>query len=310
MNKKHFKILSILISASLLISCAPIHKGTKQNQSESTAYNNIDFSNKYIYVDNNNSLCLKDKYSENIIVLSENVLEFKNSDKYLVFINKDFNGKSLQLYNISTGKSETLKSYYNEDFLVKDDYLFYIEENSICKVNLNSNEKESLVELSTNDVVLNFVNDTMLIFSYIKNSVPTSFSYNLTNGDCKEIATNSTNVIVLNDTIYGLDSNFNIFKVKSDYTLDTVSNYPILKFTIDADYLTYMDTKGSLITLDSKGNKRIISDSVIDFKRIGDNLYYISASSENTIFETQLTGRHKKAIIKNSSPILNLNFIN
>lgn len=294
----------------MFISCVPINKIDVDTQLEDMSYSNTVFSNKYIYIDSENSLCLKDINSEEIIVLNREVLEFKNSSDFLVFTSKDLNNKNLKIYNLKTAQEETLKDYYTEDFLVKDDYLFYIENNSIKKLNLNSKEEKTLIELGTNDVVLNFVDDKLLTFSYIVNSTPTTYSYNLNSGECKEIAKNSTNIVISNNIIYGLDSNFNIFKVDTNGNIDTVSNYPVLKFSIDSDYIVYIDTKGSLNTLDSRGNKRVISDSVIDFKRIGNTLYYISASSENKVLETQLTGRHKKVVLLNSSPMFNFNLIN
>lgn len=295
-----------MLSTSLFVSCYPLNKSAYEDISETQIQANVDFSNKYIYLNSDNSLCLKDIYSEDVTILSKDVLEFKKSNEYLIFINKDYDGKRLKSLDLRTGNIETLKDYYNEDFLVQNEYLFYLEDNKICKLNLNSKESEELVVLTTNDVVLNLVNDNVLVFSYMERSIPTTFSYDLNKKTSKKVATSSSNIVYLDGALYGLDSNLNIFKVNSDNTLDTISNYPVLKFTIDKDYMVYIDVNGSLITLDSKGNKRVIADSATDFKRIDNNLYYISASSKNTLFETQLTGRHKKAITNDSSPTLNI----
>lgn len=295
-----------MLSTSLFVSCSPLNKSVKEDISETQIQANVDFSNKYIYLNSDNSLCLKDIYSEDVTILSKDVLEFKKSNEYLIFINKDYDGKRLKSLDLKTGNVETLKDYYNEDFLVQNEYLFYLEDNKICKLNLKSKESEELVALNTNDVVLNLVNDNALVFSYMERSIPTTFSYDLTKKTSKKVATNSSNIVYLDGALYGLDSNLNIFKVNSDNTLDIISNYPVLKFTIDKDCMVYIDANGSLITLDSKGSKRVIADSATDFKRIDNNLYYISASSKNTIFETQLTGRHKKAITNDSSPTLNI----
>lgn len=309
MNKNKFKIYLATVLASLLVSCSPV-SFSKTVAPEVESCINVDFFNKYIYIDNENSLCLKDKTSNSTSLISQNILEFKNSNEFLAFIQKDTSGKKLKICDIKTGETTTVKDYYNEDFLVKDEYLFYVENNSIYKLNLNSKENSILVTIGTNDVVLNLVTDESIIFSYIKQSTPTTFSYNFHSEDLKEVAKNVTNIVVSNNVIYGLDSNLNLFKINKDNTLDTVSNYPILKFTINNDYLVYIDTNGSLTTLDSKGIKRIISDSAIDFKRIEDKIYYISASKENTIFETQLTGRHKNIIIDNANTKLSLSSIN
>lgn len=295
-----------MLSTSLFVSCSPLNKSIEEDLSEVQMQTNIDFSNKYIYLNSDNSLCLKDIYSDDVTVFSKDVLEFKKSNEYLIFTNKDYDGKRLKSLDLKTGNVETLKDYYNEDFLVQNEYLFYLEDNKICRLNLNSKESEELIALNTNDVVLNLVNDNVLVFSYMERSVPTTYSYDLNKKTSKKVATSSSNIVSLDGVLYGLDYNLNIFKVNSDNTLDTISNYPVLKFTIDKDYMVYIDVNGSLITLDSKGNKRVIADSATDFKRIDNNLYYISASSKNTLFETQLTGRHKKAITNDSSPTLNI----
>lgn len=297
----------LLLSASLLLSCAPVSSPTIEISNEISS--NINFSNKYIYINNNNALCLKDIYSDDISILIENVLEFKNSNEYVVFINKDFNHKKLVSYEISTGKLNTIKDYYNDDFLVKNEYLFYIEDTNICKVNLKTNDTEKLVKLTTNDVVLNLVDDNKIIYSHMEGSLPTTFSYDFTTKVTKKLATGSSNIVSMKDVLYGLDSNLNMFKINPDGSSDTIANYPVLKFEIDKDYIVYLDANGSLNTLDSKGNKRVISDSATDFKRIDNNLYYMSSSSENVIYETQLKGRHKKSAVTDSSPMLNINLI-
>ena len=168
-------------------------------------------------------------------------------------------------------------------------------------MNLQSGETNALMEIQTDDFIFNAVDDNRLILSFIKNSIPTTQEYIFKTGSSKDLAFDSSNIMINNNLIYGLDSSSNIFRIDSNGNLETISNFPVLKFYINDDYLIYIDFQGKLMSLSINGTNRVISDSVGDFVVFEDSLYYISPASKNNIFKTQLNGRHKEIVIANSN---------
>lgn len=310
MRKKLLAIISTALLTLSLFSCG-INKDENINVIEEQDTNvSINLKDSFIYIDNKNSLSIKDKFSESSYVLKENVIDFKNSNDYIAFINKDSNWKQLNLYDIKENSFFTVKEFYKDDFLINDKFLFYIDSLSVYKMDLVSKEKTVLCKIGTDDVVLNYADNDYVMFSYISNSIPTTFLFNLKTEEIKAITYNAMNLMILGNYVYGLDSSSNIFRISLEtFDKETVSDFPVLKFCITDKYLTYIDYQGYLRTLDYNGINRVISESSNDFVVLDNKLYYTSFTNKDYIFETQPTGNPKKILIKNSYNILKLNFI-
>lgn len=270
----------------------------------------IEISDCFIYLDNNNSLSIKDKFTDSVYVFKDNIIDFKNSNSHIAFLNKDSGCKQLHVYDIKENTFFTVKEFYNDDFLINDNFLFYIDSLSIYKMDLRTKEKYVLCEIGTDDVVLNYTNNNYLMFSYISNSIPTTFLFDLDTQENKPISQNSMSLMILDNYIYGLDNRSNIFRINiSTLDKETVSDFPVLKFCITDKYLVYIDYQGYLRTLDYKGVNRIIAEASNDFIVLDNKIYYTSLTTKDYIFQTQLTGNPKKVFAKNSHNSLKLNFI-
>lgn len=266
--------------------------------------------NAYIYIDDNNSLILKDKDSSIETVVEERVIDFKVADHYIVYIHKDSTGKHLAKYSLLDNSSSVIKDYYNNEFIINNDILYYAENNIIRRLDLITNEDEEVIDIGTEDFIFNYVDDSRLILSYIKNSVPTTQEYSFENNTLSLLTFDSTNIFALNGFIYGLNKESNIFRINSNKEIETISDFPVLKFYMNNNYLVYIDSEGKLMSLNLDGTNRVISDYANNFKIVDDYLYYMTPASKGKVFKTQLTGRHKETIIEKAHNDFNFDEIN
>lgn len=298
--------MSILTLSTIpLISCTHIDKTNEQTHNSSNNTFDSAFENSYIYINNGNQLIISNKDSKSQTIVSSNVLDFSIGTSSLTYSHRDTTGKHLSIYYSDTNTYEQFKDYYNSDYIMYNNLLFYMNDNTIESYNIETKETKTIYNANTNDLVFNYIDDSILIFSSIRNGVPATQKYSFKDNAISLVYFNATNIVVLGDYIYGLDHNLNIFRIGNDENIDVISDFPVLKFYIDNNFLVYIDADGQLNSLDLNRNNRVISSSVNDFIVNNNELYYTTTSNPGYVYKTQLSGRHRDIILKDS----NANFL-
>ncbi|MGU8834356.1 hypothetical protein ACV3UL_08640 [Clostridium perfringens] len=268
------------------------------------------YKNHYIYIDSNSNLVIKDPMSNSTEVLAQNIVDYKYSSKYIVYTEKySFKTKTYS-YNRLSGETEVILEAFKGDYEIYNDFLFYIDKNSIMKLNLSSKEKISLESIDTSDVVLHGYVKGNLFFSCIKDGRPTLFAFNEDTSTIKNINTYPSNIRFSENYLYGLNEFGNIYRLNSYNKIDTIGGLEVLSYELSNDNIVYMDDKGSLNCLTLDGVNRVIAENVVDFKVFNDNILYLSSNKPNTAFITQLTGNHKSVLVDNIGSNFNINILN
>lgn len=302
-NKLSVLLITVVILVISIIAycCNKPKINIAENYTNNPKNTNIDY---YIYTDISNNLLLLDKNTKEEKIISENVLDFHIGDKTVVYSYKDNNGTQLVLYSLETQESTTINNHYINDYIVHKNLLYTVENSKILEYDLTNLESNELCDVKTEDLIFNYVDDKQLIFSSIINSVPTTQKYTFETNEKSLVSFNSTNIMVHGGYIYGLNKDYNLFRVDSEGNNEVISDFVILKFYINDNFLVYIDEEGKLNTLENNGTNRVISDYVNNFLVKNNCLYYMSRHSNNKIYKTQLTGRHKEVI----SEIANIEF--
>lgn len=301
---KQNKLTVLLITTLIFIIAILVFLFTKPktNVKECVVTNsaniNIDY---YIYIDTSNNLLLLDKFTKEEILISKNVLDFKIGDKAVIYSYKNNTGTNLVVYSLSTQQYNTIHNHYINDYIVYNNFMYTVENFKIIQTDLTTFESKELFPVKTEDLIFNYVDDKQLIFSSIINSVPTSQQYIFAKNFTSLIAFNSTNIMVHGNYIYGLNEDSNLFRIDVDGNTEIISDFVILKFYIDDNFLIYIDAKGKLNTLEYTSTNRVIADYASNFLVKNNCLYYISRQSNNNIYKIQLTGGPKDVILDNAN---------
>lgn len=308
MFKKSLACITLMFTFLLpSLSGCTIQKDIDTNSSDTIENINTSsiFKNSYIYINNNNELIILNKDSNAKTTVSSNVLDFSIGSSSLTYTHKDSTGKHLSIYYPESNTYEQFKDYYNSDYIMNENLLFYMNDHIIECYNVETKEIKSIYDAKTNDLVFNYVDDSILIFSSIRNGVPATQKYSFDDDSISLVCFDATNIIVLDNYIYGLDNNLNIFRVDNKQNIETILDFVVLKFYIDDEFLVYIDANGVLNSLDLNGDNRVISDCVNDFLVSNNELYFATTKNPGTVYKTQLTGRHKNTILNDS----NANFL-
>lgn len=298
---KQNKLTVLLITTLIFIIAILVFLFTKPktNAKECVVTNsaniNIDY---YIYIDTSNNLLLLDKFTKEEILISKNVLDFKIGDKAVIYSYKNNTGTNLVVYSLSTQQYNTIHNHYINDYIVYNNFMYTVENFKIIQTDLTTFESKELFPVKTEDLIFNYVDDKQLIFSSIINSVPTSQQYIFAKNFTSLIAFNSTNIMVHGNYIYGLNEDSNLFRIDVDGNTEIISDFVILKFYIDDNFLIYIDAKGKLNTLEYTSTNRVVADYASNFLVKNNSLYYISRHSNNKLYKTSLTGGHKEVILE------------
>lgn len=303
-------LICVIIMFTLLLpslSGCTVQKEIITNSSDAIESINTSspFKNSYIYINNNNDLIILDKDSNAKTTIASNVLDFSIGSSSLAYIHKDSTGKHLSIYYPESNTYEQFKDYYNSDYIMHENLLFYMNDYTIESYNVDTKEIDVVYNANTNDMVFNYVDDSILIFSSIRNGVPATQKYSFSDKSISLVYFNATNIIVLDNYIYGLDNNLNIFRVDNKQNIETISDFLVVKFYIDNNFLVYIDANGTLNSLDLNGDNRVISDYVNDFLVSNNELYFTTTKNLGSVYKTQLTGRHRNTILDDS----NANFL-
>lgn len=298
-------VIIISILACSFIGCSNHNRPyTSDLDNIDNTTSNFILKNSCIYINDDNQLILHQKDTNTDITVSSNVIDFNDGNSFLAYTSKDSSGKHLTIYHPETNEYNKFKEHYSYDYIVCKDMLFYINNMYIESYNVNTREVQKIYNVITEDLVFNYVDDEMIIFSSIINGIPTTQKYSFTDNVASVVCTNATNITVLDDYIYGLTDDLNMFRIDSMQNIEAISDFKVLKFYINKNYLVYIDDEGSLNSLDLNGNNRLISDSASDFKVIENNLYFTTMKKPGFVYKTQLTGQHKELLLTN----INTNF--
>jgi len=294
-------ITTVLLIITILVLCI-IKPQSKTSIQENIIINSANInSDYYIYIDTSNNLLLLDKFTKEETLISKNVLDFHIGDNTVIYSYKDSGSTKLVLYSLITQQSTTINSHYINDYIVYKNFIYTVENFKTIQTDLTTFESKELFSVKTEDLIFNYVDDKQLIFSSIINSVPTSQQYIFAKNFTSLVAFNSTNIIVHDNYIYGLNEDSNLFRIDVDGNTEIISDFVILKFYIDDNFLIYIDAKGKLNTLEYTSTNRVIADYASNFLVKNNCLYYISRQSNNNIYKIQLTGGPKDVILDNAN---------
>lgn len=300
MNKK----MLLIIPCLMLVGLLSLFMINKVNSKDIKTQNDIPSSNIelsfYVYINSDNELSLKHKLTNEIQILDKQVIDLELGLNTIVYISKGSGSKRLISYSMQTKEKKVIRDYYSNEFIIYENSLFLVEKGKVLEFDLNSDNSKELFDVGTDDLIFNYVNKDKLIFSHMKNSVPTTQSYIFTTKATEIVSFDATNITVLGDYIYGLNKSSNIFRIDSENNIEIISDFTVIKFYIDNNYLIYIDEQGVLNSLDLNSSNRVISKLASNFFVNNNDLYYITPSSKNTIYKTQLNGRHKEIIIENA----------
>lgn len=189
-----------------------------------TSISKIYVADNYIYYATNETqdgiakLTL-DGTQETIITASE-IQDFEVIDGKIYFTNKMGN-----MYKMNTNGGELSKietDYSIKEFQIKDEYIYYFNEDSqnLCRIKDDGSDS-SVVSEYVNSATFNITDDKIYFFDKDAKKIA---SVNLNGGNYKEIvgiATNNTKINVVDDTIYYLDASKNESKIYQMYRVKT-----------------------------------------------------------------------------------------
>jgi hypothetical protein len=160
-----------------------------------------------------------DGSDEKIITASE-IQDFEVIDGKIYFSNK-----MGAMYKMNTNGTELTKielDYTMKEFQIKDDYIYYFNEDSknLCRVKDDGTDS-SVVSEYVNSSTFNITKNKIYFFDKEAKKIA---SVNLDGGNYKEIvdiATNNTKINVIDDVIYYLDASTNESKIYQMYRVKT-----------------------------------------------------------------------------------------
>jgi hypothetical protein len=129
------------------------------------------------------------------------------------------------MYKMNTNGSELTKielDYTMKDFQIKDDYIYYFNEDNknLCRVKDDGTDS-SVVSEYVNSSTFNITKNKIYFFDKEAKKIA---SVNLNGGNYKEIvdvSTNNTKINVIDDVIYYLDASTNESKIYQMYRVKT-----------------------------------------------------------------------------------------
>lgn len=237
------------------------------------------------------------------IVVDKNVTSFKSNDNYLVYAQSEFGedtGYIVTVLNLATNQKELTKHIAFDSYIIDDTNLYFVSDYNVIKVDLNSKEEKTLYKTSTNDIFFHDLKNNLLAISHIKAGVPTVVIINVTdNKIIHEFKSIGTDYILNGEHIYGIDDNYNMFRLNTNNEKEVVNGIQMLKFELYKDMIVYIDTNSRLNVLDINGSNRHLTSNVVDFKVFGDDIYYIT-SVDNKLYKINAKGVNTEVIFENT----------
>lgn len=241
--------------------------------------------------------------NDNKTVIDKNVISFKANDNYLVYAQSESGentGYQLTVLNLMTNQKEITKHIVFDSYIIDDTNLYFVSDYNVMKVDLTSKEEKTLYKSSTNDIFFHDLKNDLLAISHIKAGVPTVVIIDTINNKIShEFKSIGTDYILNGDYVYGIDDNYNMFRLGANDEKEVVNGIQVLKFELYKNMIVYIDINSRLNVLDIKGSNRHLTSNVVDFKVFGDDIYYIT-SVDNKMYKINAKGVNTEVIFEDT----------
>lgn len=293
------KFLAGLISilTIFLTGCSIGTSNTPNNEVVEQVYTtnglfNINKSYELIYANNGTEM-----------VIDKNVTSFKSNNDYLAYAQSESGedtGYILTVLNLITNEKEITKHISFDSYMIDNSSLYFVSDYNVINLDLNSKEEKTVYKTSTNDIFFHDLKNNSLAISHIKTGVPTVVIIDTTNNKIiHEFKSIGTDYVLNGDCVYGIDDNYNMFRLDTNNEKEVVNGIQMLKFELYKDMIVYIDTNSRLNVLDIKGSNRHLTSNVVDFTVFGDDIYYIT-SVDNKLYKINAKGVNTEVIFENT----------